>query len=184
MLHFSGQQLSHCLVRRPAIWMETAPEGLSECVSVMSLSIELQIQRAALPHPDLCHWRVKSRWQLEDCLWSHALWKCPSFNNMLVFSPISMLLSSSPASKSPFHATTSGPVSFEPWRRSTRTGTTQRSWPLSVSLPDRHGNYSLGTSERLHNVAIATAFRRLFFGNIVVRVNTHSYLTGKLLPPS
>lgn len=41
-----------------------------------------------------------------------------------------------PRSKLRFHETTSGPVSFALWQRSTRTGTTQRSWQLSAWLPD------------------------------------------------
>ena len=39
-------------------------------------------------------------------------------------------------SKSRFHETTNGPALFARWQRSTRTGTTQRSWQLSAWPPD------------------------------------------------
>lgn len=48
------------------------------------------------------------------------------------------MLSSPPHSKWPFLETTSGPVLFARWQRSTRTETMQRSLRLSAWLPEPH----------------------------------------------
>lgn len=123
MLHFIGQQLSHCLVRGQ---LSGRRRLLRVWVSVSQVTPP--------PPPDFCHWRVKSLWQLEDCQWSPCPLNVPASTICVsIFTHINIFI---PPSKSLFHATTSGPVLSEPWRRSTRTAMTPRSLPLSASLPD------------------------------------------------